>query len=385
MACVACPLHQTCFNGLCLVLTGQGGGTNGGGTGGANGGGGGANGGGAATGGGATTGGGTATGGSGGSGGGGATGGSGGGTTGGGSGGGATGGGSGGGSGGGATGGGGVDGGLSVIVGTWNLEWFADPDGGSLGPPNNPLQQMNVQTVFGQRTDVDLWGIEEVVGTTEFSAVAANLPGFSRVLSTEVQSGTFYYGFAEQKLAVVWRTSKFTMIEARLILTFASYDFGGRPPLEVRFSTMVNGQPREFYFIVMHMKAYADMDSYNRRVAASAALKDYLDTTRAADRVMVVGDWNDDLDVSTYMQSASPYANFVSDPADYKFPTKELTDSNRRTSASSSQAIDHQMLRGTSMISGYITNSTTAGIPMIPSYTSTTSDHYPVITRHIWR
>ena len=43
------------------------------------------------------------------------------------------------------------------------------------------------------------------------------------------------------------------------------------------------------------------------------------------------------------------------------------------------------MLRGTSMISGYITNSTTAGIPMIPSYTSTTSDHYPVITRHIWR
>ena len=132
------------------------------------------------------------------------------------------------------------------------------------------------------------------------------------------------------------------------------------------------------------MKAYADVDSYNRRVAASAALKSYLDTTRVNDRVMVVGDWNDDLDVSTYMSSASPYAAFVTDTAHYKFPTKELTDAHKRTTSSSSQAIDHQMVN-TPLISGYILNSTTATVPSIPNYTNSTSDHFPVITRHVWR
>jgi endonuclease/exonuclease/phosphatase family metal-dependent hydrolase len=273
---------------------------------------------------------------------------------------------------------------VPVTIGTWNLEWFADPDGGTLGPTNNALQQMNVQTVLQQRTDVDLWGIQEVVGTSEFSMVAANLPGFQLVLATDLQAGTFYYGFAEQKVALLWRTSKFTLVSARLILTQDSFSFGGRPPIEALLRLSANGVTKDLYVIVLHMKAYADQASYDRRVAASAALKAYLETTRPADNVLVIGDWNDDLDRSTYMNSASPYANFVADPTRYRFPTKELTDANRRTTASSSQPIDHQLLTAP-LFPHYLAGSTTATVPMIPGYTTTTSDHYPVTTRHVFR
>ena len=57
---------------------------------------------------------------------------------------------------GGTTGGGGgsSDAGLPLIVGCWNIEWFADPpqaDGGYLGPRDNQLQQDNVLTALRAR------------------------------------------------------------------------------------------------------------------------------------------------------------------------------------------------------------------------------------------
>lgn len=292
------------------------------------------------------------------------------------------------GGGGGATGGGGggggaVDGGIALTVGCWNLNWFGDPaqpDGGYLGPRDNALQAMNVLTALRAKPDVDLWGIEEIVGTTEFSQVVAGLPGFAVLYATDVQAGTFYYSVPEQKVALLYRTSKVTVVSARLILTTSSYDFAGRPPLEV----LVNVGGQRVYVIVMHMKALADLESYNRRAAAAADLKGYLDTTHPTDKVMVIGDWNDDVDVSTYMSSPTPFANFVMDGTHYKFGTKELSDANRRTTASFSSTIDHQMFNG-ALFTSYVTGSAAVVIPSITNYASTTSDHYQVTTRYVLR
>lgn len=351
-SCSTCSIAQECRGGLCLFpIQGSGGGSATGGGGGASTGGGG----------------GAATGGGGGS------------TTGGG--------------GGGATGGGagtvdaGVDGGLSVTIGCWNIDWFADPpqaDGGFLGPRDNARQQANVLTVLRSKPEVDLWGIEEVVGTSEFTSVVSSLTGYSAVLATDVPSGTFYYGAAEQKVALVYRTSKVTVLSAQLILTTSGYQFGGRPPLEVNVRVAGNGATRDLFVIVLHMKAYADLDSYNRRLAAAAALKSYLDTTRAAEQVMVIGDWNDDVDVSIFSPNPTPYANFVGDGTHFRFPTKELSDANRRTIASFSATIDHQLINA-ALFPSYVTGSASVSVPSLTSYASTTTDHYPVTTRYLFR
>ena len=354
-SCITCSLAQECRGGFCAVaVIGPGGGSGGGGAVGGGGGGGGALGGG-----------------------GGATGGGGGGATGG---------------GGGATGGGGgvdagVDAGLPLTVACWNIEWFGDalqPDGGYLGPRDNALQASNVLAVMRSRPEVDVWGFEEVVGTGEFDGMLSGLTGFDSVVTTQVPSGTFYYGAAEQKLALVYRTSKVSLTSASLILTTSNFDFAGRPPLEVRLRVAGNGVSRELYVIVLHMKAFGDVDSYDRRLAASASLKQYLDTTRATDNVMVIGDWNDDVDVSTVTPNASPYANFVSDGTRYRFPTKELSDANRRTTAFNNSTIDHQLFNAP-LFSAYITGSASATVPAITNYANTTSDHYPVTTRYFFR
>ncbi|MDP2275014.1 MAG: hypothetical protein Q8K32_30000 [Archangium sp.] len=349
--CVACSLGQECRGGFCaLPLIGPGGGGGGavGGGGGAVGGGGGSMGGG---------------------------------------------GGSTGGGGGGATGGGGggvdagVDAGLPFTVACWNIEWFGDPlqpDGGYLGPRDNALQASNVLAVMRARPEVDVWGFEEVVGTSEFDDVVTGLTGFGSVVTTQVPSGTFYYGAAEQKLALVYRTSKVSVISAQLILTTSNFDFAGRPPLEVRLRVAGNGLTKELFVIVLHMKAFGDVDSYDRRLAASASLKQYLDSTHASDNVMVIGDWNDDVDVSNVTPNASPYANFVNDVTRYRFPTKELSDANRRTTAFNNSTIDHQLFNAP-MFSAYVTGSASAAVPSITNYANTTSDHYPVTTRYVFR
>ncbi len=363
VACVACPIAQECRGGFC-VYSAPGGSTGGGF---ASGGGGGASGGGAGGGGGVSSGGGVGGGGAAGGGG------AGGGTTGGGAGGGAV--------------DAGVDGGLSLTVGCWNLDWFSDPvqaDGGYLGPRDNALQAANVLTVLQSRPDVDLWGLEEVVGTTEFSTLAGNLPGFGKVLATDVSGGSFYYAFAEQKVGLLYRTNKVSVLGAQLVLTTSGYDFGGRPPLEVRVRLTGSGVTRDLYVIVLHMKAYADLDSYNRRLAASTALKAYLDGTRASDAVMVIGDWNDDVDVSIATPNATPYANFVADGAHVRFATRELSDAHRGTTVSASSTIDHQLYNA-ALFPAYVVGSAAVVVPAIASYAATTTDHYPVLTRYTFR
>jgi len=92
-----------------------------------------------------------------------------------------------------------------------------------------------------------------------------------------------------------------------------------------------NGTSVDLVAIVMHMKAFADRSSYDLRASAAALLKDYLDTQLPNERVIVLGDWNDDVDVSIVWDSTSssylptPFQNFLDDTADYTFATRPLS------------------------------------------------------------
>lgn len=71
----------------------------------------------------------------------------------------------------------------------------------------------------------------------------------------------------------------------------------------------------EVRLINIHMKANTFPDgqeSYDRRVAASGILKNYTDNlqTIGAD-VLVLGDFNDELILSIYLNRTTPYANYL--------------------------------------------------------------------------
>lgn len=266
-----------------------------------------------------------------------------------------------------------------VDLGSWNVEWFGAPDD---GPADEALQQANVRKVLRQ-TDLDLVGLVEVVSPEAFATLLAGLPNHDGLLVTDprVEGGASWYSANEQKVALLFK-KRFHVESARVVLTEVAYQFGGRPPLEVKLSFEEGGAPRTLVVLVAHFKAMANADGYARRTAAADALHAWLDATYPTRWVAVVGDWNDDLDRSTYRGSVSPFDVFTTDPS-YRFTTDALTATNQATTATFSSTIDHHLVTD-ELARRFVDGSAVVLHPesVVPNYATTTSDHYPVVTRY---
>ncbi|EYF06740.1 lamin tail domain-containing protein [Chondromyces apiculatus] len=269
----------------------------------------------------------------------------------------------------------------TLDVATWNLEWFGVTD---MGPANEALQLQNARDVI-LGADLDIWAVQEISGSSHFADLLDALPGYDGFLSNDpsVASGSSYYYSSEQKVGIVYKTSTVTVNSAKIIVTAANNDFAGRPPLEVRLTVNVNGAVSDLVLITLHAKANSDLDSYTRRGSASVALKSYLDTTFPTQRVIVLGDFNDDVDTSIRTGQPSPYANFVADTADYSFVTKILSDTGKHSTVTGTQMLDHHLL------TNELAQLLVSGSPQVyevdqyvPSYAATTSNHYPVLARY---
>jgi endonuclease/exonuclease/phosphatase family metal-dependent hydrolase len=266
-------------------------------------------------------------------------------------------------------------------VANWNIEWFGDATPGN-GPDDEPLQFANVHAVMAD-AGVDFWALEEVVSTPTFNQLKEQLGGYDGFLAndaTRVSSGASFYAVGEQKLGVLFKTGLVSVQRAEVILTTRSSDFAGRPPLRVDLRLTRNGTSVDVVAIVLHLKAFNDSTSYNQRQRSSVALKEYIDTHLPNARVLVLGDWNDDVDTSITSGMATPFQNFLTVPTDYTFLTEPLSLRNEGSTVGRSSFIDHQLVSG-ELKASYVRNSTTVLRPAITNYGATTSDHYPILSR----
>lgn len=269
-------------------------------------------------------------------------------------------------------------------IGAWNLEWFGDT---ANGPTNEALQLGNARDVIAG-ADLDVWGMEEIVSAGQFSSLVSQLPGYAGLLANDpsVVNGPAYYsdfGNAEQKVGLLYKTSVASVLGASVILTQYNTDFAGRPPLEVRLRVASGSGTEDVVVIVMHPKCCTDSTSYQRRVTAANALKSYLDTTYPTQKVWVIGDFNDDVDTSISTGRTSPYQPFVTDTARYLVPTKALSDARISSTVSNSETIDHHVVTN-EVAAAYVPGSAEVFRvdAYVPSYATTTSDHYPVLSRY---
>ncbi|WP_375742271.1 lamin tail domain-containing protein [Corallococcus interemptor] len=259
---------------------------------------------------------------------------------------------------------------VPLKVGNWNIEWFGST---AEGPTDEALQLTNATAVIAD-AGPDVLGVAEIVGVDAFNSLKAGLNGYSGLLA-----GDGWYGSTAQKVGLLYKTSTVELVSANVVLTDCAPDFAYRPPLRVDLKVLRGSSPVDLTVMVLHMKAYADSDSYLRRKGAAVCLKDYLDTNLPTQNVMVLGDWNDDVDASIYTPYESPYLNLVNDAARYKFLTQPLSESGERSTVSNSQFIDHQLV--TNELAAYhVADSTKVLKPSIVSYKSTTSDHYPIFS-----
>jgi len=261
----------------------------------------------------------------------------------------------------------------TLDIGTWNIEWFGD----SLNGPSNEVTQLKNVTDVIQGMNLDVLGLCEISNAGYWSKLQTNLPDYGAILTSYSQT---------QKTGLLYRKSMFRLLYSKSILLAFEYEFAsGRFPLEIALETQWGSKKDTMYVWVIHLKANTGstsekLMSYERRSKAAEELKNYLDPKKRWKGV-VLGDWNDDLDVSIVSGKNSPFLTWRND-TNYVFPSYRLSLAKQKSTASYSEMIDHMCVT-TSMKSNWLLNQSgvMVGDAYVPSYRFNTSDHYPVWAR----
>jgi hypothetical protein len=289
---------------------------------------------------------------------------------------------------------------LEVV--NWNIEWFGSTGN---GPTNETQQEQNVVTLM-QNANADVYALSEIVSETRLAAVVSQLPGYSYVISnygshTNTSANPPSALADAQKLAFVYRTSLLSNVTTTALLsqginssadlTNPAYNYfaSGRFPYMMSADVTLNGVTKNMKFILLHAKANTSptATSYDRRKKGSDTLYYTLQQNYANDNIIILGDFNDDLD-QTITDGITPpttsYVAFTSDATNFFAPTLALSQAGKKSTVSYNDVIDHVVVSNEAR-SLYIAGSAailTDLAATIPSYGSTTSDHYPVFTRY---
>ena len=253
----------------------------------------------------------------------------------------------------------------ALDIATWNIENF--PQGAS-----TPILAAGIILSL----DLDLIAVQEIANVAAFDELMAYLPDYDAVLSTDTYSDGSY-----QKVGFIFRRSLLQADAVDLLFTSDWYEFP-RPPLEVQFTLVQpeSGAPvLDFTAIVVHLKAGVDAEDRDRRRQAVSALDDYIRAQIAGagdDQVLLLGDFNEDLEPG---EAQTVWAPILDAPAVYTLHTGELNGASF-SYIPWTRLIDHVISTGP--LTDAVTTHTE--IPpldeLINGYTSSVSDHRPVVT-----
>jgi hypothetical protein len=290
-----------------------------------------------------------------------------------------------------------IDPATTLEVVNWNIEWFGST---TLGPTNDNQQEQNVKTVL-QNVGADIYGLLEVVDESRLANIVSQMPGYTYVIGNygshvnppDLSGGPLSEA---QKLAFVYKTSVFSNVSVRPLInnqntSSVSYNnwSSGRYPLLMTADVTLNCVTKKINFILVHAKANTSptATSYARRQASANELHDTIQTYFADENVIMLGDFNDDLD-QTITAGINPpvtsYSSFTTDNVNFFSPTLSLSLAGKKSTVSYNDIIDHVML--SNEMQAYYMPSTanvlTDVTSLVSSYGSTTTDHYPVFTRY---
>lgn len=298
---------------------------------------------------------------------------------------------------------------------TYNLEFFGtdvkDKTNKEFGPTDDALQIENVAKVMN-KLNADVYVVQEVSDEPALDAlvqkISVNGKTFDKVISP---SWSYSFkpldpNFPPQKLVVIYNTQTATVKNTKVMfkdlyeqiraksVTLNNYpspdgddgDFfsSGRLPYMVQIETNIGGVKKLLNLVDLHARANSgsDMNKYNMRKYDAQVLKDSLDRYYANSNLIILGDYNDDVDESVINPNPSSYKMFVDDKTNYTPLTLEISKAGAYSYLSSNGFLDHIMISN-ELNDQYIENSIAVYDPRkdIVDYTNTTSDHGPVIAR----
>lgn len=283
---------------------------------------------------------------------------------------------------------------LKVV--NWNVEWFGGPN----GPGNDAQQQANVKTIL-QKLNADVYALSEVVGVDRLQEMVSQMPGYAFTIND-------YGSYADntldpdyvmaQKLAFIYKSEIVKSISSYGVLRNGGSSeayrnwASGRFPYLMKAEVSLEGVTTMVDFILLHGKANtgdaADQkESWERRKGGADELYDSLRLQYPFANIIMLGDFNDDLDktIATGIPGdVTSYITFVQDQKNYKSITLSLSLSGGASTTSYPDMIDHQVASNEMGIA-YVPQSTHVAnyvSSWVSSYGSSTSDHYPVVARY---
>ncbi|GAB3197818.1 endonuclease/exonuclease/phosphatase family metal-dependent hydrolase [Pontibacter aydingkolensis] len=283
---------------------------------------------------------------------------------------------------------------LDVV--TWNIEWFGST---SSGPTNEDLQYENAKKVI-QDLNADIIGVQEIVDENKLRALATEIGYAYESMTMSWQASS------EQKVAFLYKPEVVTVKKEKVILSKLYEDIragrttltdypgsssllwaSGRLPYMVQFEADIDGVKQLYNVVNIHAKANTTnpTEDYNRRVYDARVLKDSLNAQYANTNLIILGDYNDDVDVSVVgTNQPSSFNTFVSDNNFITLTySLSLTGAATYESGSFNSFLDHLIINK-ALEDEYIANSTMIESQLLESvanFRTTTSDHLPVSAR----
>ncbi|MEN7547581.1 T9SS type A sorting domain-containing protein [Rapidithrix thailandica] len=282
---------------------------------------------------------------------------------------------------------------------TWNVEWFGNL---SNGPSPENLQKEKVKAVI-EAIDADLYAFQEIADENLLQQLADELPAYELIVNVTHVSYPPNVPGDSQKLAFLYKKSIINPVASKALLASIHplYNGGdasaltgypadpsrfyasGRLPFMLVADVQLNGISERFHFVNLHARANSSSDAagrYAMRKYDVEVLKDSLDTYFAEENIVMLGDYNDDVDetVADVPTTLTSYEVFVNDTVNYAIKTATLSEAGYRSYAFRENMIDHITLSD-ELFDNYLTSSEIVHYEFFDGdYANTTSDHFPV-------
>lgn len=294
-----------------------------------------------------------------------------------------------------------IDPATTLEVVNWNIEWFGST---ANGPTNDPQQEQNVKTIF-ENLNADVYALTEIVSEERLAAVVAQMPGYAYVISnygshTNTSANPPSALATAQKMAFIYKTDVLSNVSTTALLSQGinsaadlsnpayNYWASGRFPYMLSADVTLNCVTKPVRFVLVHGKANTSptLESYNRRKRGADTLHYTLQQNYANDNIIVLGDYNDDLDVTITAGINPPvtsYSIFTNDAANFTPVTLPLSLAGKKSTVSYNDVIDHVTISN-ELNADYLPGSAnilTDVTSLVSNFGSTTSDHYPVFSR----
>ena len=246
---------------------------------------------------------------------------------------------------------------------TWNLEWFPAAGDTTIEYVSEVLHDLNL----------DIVALQEIKNMGWFGKLMEQIPEYGYILTKQSS-------FLNQ--AIIYRKENLAVLDYYEPFAMDDYFFAGRPPLLVNFAYNDGHTVKVFTVVNLHLKCCGD--GLYRRQRSLEWLHDYLLEYMAVgqDRIVVLGDLNDQLDDEPVFNSFYP---FLDDPANFYFVTESIHDDASQASYPSWPSFLDHIIIGKGFFNDHQQSGSIQTVQVddyVGSwelYESTMSDHLPVL------